>query len=182
MKVGGQILWNVTPICETSQIYYLMGNRPMKDVLGNHLKDRLFHLVSLVEWVSPYNCERSVPNPSIWKENLTWIVPWIRSVRGVNLEGWRTDRRHWGVGIDGRIGNLLKKDSMRKRWYFPNKENLFFQSQMDESTPLEEIKTWEHPPWYGIDQFKERVILTFLENQKGLFHHLMTRFRMPVKR
>ena len=24
MKVGGQILWNVTPICETSQIYYLM--------------------------------------------------------------------------------------------------------------------------------------------------------------
>ena len=38
MKVGGQILWNVTPICETSQIYYLMGRRSMKDVLGNHLK------------------------------------------------------------------------------------------------------------------------------------------------
>ena len=38
MKVGGQILWNVTPICETSQIYCLMGRRPMKDVLGNHLK------------------------------------------------------------------------------------------------------------------------------------------------
>ena len=30
-----QILWNVTPICETSQIYYLMGRRPVKDVLGN---------------------------------------------------------------------------------------------------------------------------------------------------
>ena len=43
MKVGGQSLWNVKPICETSQIYYLMGRRPMKDVLGNHLKDRLFH-------------------------------------------------------------------------------------------------------------------------------------------
>ena len=28
MKNGGQILWNVTPICETSQIYYLMGRRP----------------------------------------------------------------------------------------------------------------------------------------------------------
>ena len=40
----------------------------------------------------------------------------------------------------------------------------------------------EHPPWYGIDQFKERVILTFLENQKGLFHHLTTHFRMRVKR
>ena len=44
-----QILWNVTPICETSQIYCLMGRRPMKDVLGNHLKDLLFHLV---HWLS----------------------------------------------------------------------------------------------------------------------------------
>ena len=26
------------------------------------------------------------------------------------------------------------------------------------------------------------VTLTFLENQKGLFHNLTTRFRMPVKR
>ena len=35
-----------------------------------------------------------------------------------------------------------QKDSMRKRRYFPMmKENLFFQSQMDESNPLEEIKT-----------------------------------------
>ena len=24
---------------------------------------------------------------------------------------------------------------------------------MDESNFLEEIKTWEHPPWYGITQF-----------------------------
>ena len=34
---------------------------------------------------------------------------------------------------------------------------------------------------YGIDQFKERVIMIFLENQKGLFLHLKTHFRMPVK-
>ena len=60
-------------------------------------------------WVSPYNCEGSVKNPSTWKESLTWIVPRIRSVRGGNLEGWRTDRRPWGVGNDGRIGNLLRK-------------------------------------------------------------------------
>ena len=38
----------------------------MKDVLGNHLKDK---------------------NPSMWKESLTWIVPRIRSVAGENLEG-----------------------------------------------------------------------------------------------
>ena len=29
---------------------------------------------------------------------------------------------------------------------------------------------------------QERVILTFLENQKDLFHNLKTHFRMPVKR
>ena len=49
MKVGGQILWNVTPICETSQICHLMGRRPVKDVLGNHFKDLLFHMV---HWLS----------------------------------------------------------------------------------------------------------------------------------
>ena len=85
MKIGGQIRWNVTLICETSQIYYLMGRRPMKDVLGNHLKDRLFHLV---HWLSiTFYCEGPVKNPSIWKDSFTWIVPRIRSVRGGNLEG-----------------------------------------------------------------------------------------------
>ena len=49
MKVGGQILWNVIPICETSQTCCLMGRRPMKDVLGNHIMDRLFHSV---HWLS----------------------------------------------------------------------------------------------------------------------------------
>ena len=86
MKIGGQIPWNAVPICETSQIYYLMGRRPLKDVLGNHLKDRLFHLVHWLS-ISPYNCEGPVKTPSIWKESLTWIVPRIRSVRGENLEG-----------------------------------------------------------------------------------------------
>ena len=38
MKVGGQILWNFNPICVTSQIYYLMERRPMKDVLGGHAR------------------------------------------------------------------------------------------------------------------------------------------------
>ena len=50
MKVGGQILWNVIPICETSQIDYLMGRRPMKDVLGSHLKGPIIPFGSLVEY------------------------------------------------------------------------------------------------------------------------------------
>ena len=41
--------------------------------------------------------------------SLTWIVPWIRSVRKENLVGWRTDRSPWRVGDDGCIGNLVEK-------------------------------------------------------------------------
>ena len=79
MKVGGQIPWNVTPFCEMSQTYYLMGRRPMKDVLGNHLRDLLFHLV---HWLSITLFLRKTSQESITLESLTWIVPWIRSVRG----------------------------------------------------------------------------------------------------
>ena len=50
MKVGGQILWNVIPICETSQIDCLMGRRPVKDVLGQPLKGPIIPFVSLVEY------------------------------------------------------------------------------------------------------------------------------------
>ena len=50
MKIGGQIPWNVTPICETSQISYLMGRRPLKDGLEHHLMARSFRLVHLVEY------------------------------------------------------------------------------------------------------------------------------------
>ena len=61
------------------------GKTRVRDVLGSHLKDRLFHVV---HWLSiTYNCEGPVKNPSIWKENITWIVPRIRIVRGRNLEG-----------------------------------------------------------------------------------------------
>ena len=49
MRIGGQILWIAKPICETFKISYLMGRPRMRDVLGSHLKDRLFHLV---HWLS----------------------------------------------------------------------------------------------------------------------------------
>ena len=70
MKVGGQILWNVTPICETSQINYLMGRRPMKDVLGNNLKDRLFHLV---HWLSITLSLRRISQESINLERKSYL-------------------------------------------------------------------------------------------------------------
>ena len=85
------------------------------------------HFVWLTGWVLPYFtlmvCERPITNPSIWKENLTWIVR-IRSVSGCNLEGWHTGCRHWRVGNDGRIGNLLKK-TQYERGIFPKEKGEF---------------------------------------------------------
>ena len=50
MKVGGQIPWNGTPICETSQIYFLMGRRPMKRRFGQPFKGPIIPFGSLVEY------------------------------------------------------------------------------------------------------------------------------------
>ena len=87
MKNGGQIPWNVLPICETCKISRLMGRPQVKDGSENNLKVRSFRLVhSLVEYFN-ISAKKLVKNPSVWKESLTWIVPWIRSVRARNLEG-----------------------------------------------------------------------------------------------
>ena len=85
MKVGGHILWNVTLICETSQIYYQMGRRPMKDVLGNHLKDRLFHVV---HWLSIILLLRRTSQESINLERQSYLDCYSDTLcaRG-NLEG-----------------------------------------------------------------------------------------------
>ena len=60
MKVGGQIPWNAIPICETSQISGLMGKHHTRDVLGNHLKDRLIPLGSLVEYHPTTSKDQSI--------------------------------------------------------------------------------------------------------------------------
>ena len=86
---------------------------------------------------------------------------------------------------------MYSKRLNAKEVIFPKEKGEFiFQPQMDESNPWRRsrpenihINTGE-PNWrrrYGSVHFKEKVTLIFLENQKGLFHHLTTRFRMPVK-
>ena len=50
MKVGGQIPWNVIPICETFRISCLMGRPHMKDVLENHFEGPIIPFGSLVEY------------------------------------------------------------------------------------------------------------------------------------
>ena len=50
MQNGGEIPWNAFPIYETSQIYYLMGRRPMKDVFGQPFKGSIIPFGSLIEY------------------------------------------------------------------------------------------------------------------------------------
>ena len=61
------------------------GKTPYERRFGKPFNGPIIPFGSLVEYL-PYLCERPVKNPSIWKESLTWIVPWKRSVRGGNLE------------------------------------------------------------------------------------------------
>ena len=62
------------------------GKTPYERRFGQPFHGPIIPFGSLVEY-HPATAERPVKNPSIWKENITWIVPRIRSVRGVNLEG-----------------------------------------------------------------------------------------------
>ena len=118
------------------------------------------------------------------KKVLTWIVPRIRSVRGGTLEGVTYWSQPWGVGDDGRIGNLLEKTQCERGDISHRKRRIYFSNRRwTNQTRWRRSRPEKHPPWYGSDQFEEKVTLIFLENQKGLFHHhLTTRFRMPVKR
>ena len=85
MKNGEQIPWNALLICETFKISCLVGRLHTKDVLENLLKDQLF---ILVHWLSFTLFLRKTIQESInLGESLTWMVLWIRSVRGEILEG-----------------------------------------------------------------------------------------------
>ena len=123
MTIGGQILWNVTPICETYQIYYLIWRRPMKDVLGNHLKGPIIPFRSLVEY-HPITAKDQSRIHQFGKKVLPGLFLgyalsagkfWKGDVLVADLEELET--------MDA--SETTQKDSMRKRWYFPNKENLF---------------------------------------------------------
>ena len=70
MKIGGQILWNALPICETFKISCLMGRHHVRDVLGNHLNDRSFRLV---HWLSITLFLRRISQESINLERKSYL-------------------------------------------------------------------------------------------------------------
>ena len=95
--------------------------------LGNHSKDRSFHLGSLVEYY-PKTAKDQSRIHQFGKKVLPGLFLGCALYAGGNLERWRTDCRPWGVGDDGRIGNLLEKTqcergdiSPKRRIYFSNR-------------------------------------------------------------
>ena len=65
-----------------------------------------------------------------WKESLIWVVPRIRIVRGWNLEGWRTGRRHWESWKRWTHQKSTHK-RLNAKQNFPKKiENFTFQTQV----------------------------------------------------
>ena len=58
MKVGGQILWNVTLICETSTDLLSDGKTPYERRFGKPFEGPIIPFGSLVEY-HPNNCEGS---------------------------------------------------------------------------------------------------------------------------
>ena len=137
MKIGGQIPWNVTHICETSQISYLMGRRPVKDVLGNHFEGPTIPFGSLVEY-HPITAKDQSGIHQFGKKVLPGLFLGYALYAGGLWKG------------DVLVGDLEELETMdaseiyskrlnAKEVIFP-KEKLIFQPQMDESKPLEEIR------------------------------------------
>ena len=76
---------------------------------------------------------------------------------------------------------ICSKRLNAKEVIFPKQGEFLFPIADGRIKPLGGDQDLRNPPGYGSVQFKEKVTLIFLENQKGLFHHLTTRFWMPVK-
>ena len=86
MKVGGQILWNVIPICETSQISCLMGKPSYERRFGKPCKGPIIPFGSLVEYY-PISAKDQSRIHQLGKKVLPGLFLGYAFVRGVNLEG-----------------------------------------------------------------------------------------------
>ena len=153
-----------------------------KTFWATFLKDRLFHLA---HWLSISLWLRRIQSKihQLGKKVLLGLFFGYALYADVNLKGWRTGRRPCEVGNDGRIWNLLNKTQCERGDISLRKRRIYFSNRRwTNQNPWRRSRPENIPPWYGSDQSEEKVTLIFLENQKGLFHHFTTHFRMPVKR
>ena len=108
------------------------------------LKDQSFHLV---HWLRITVSLRKTSRESINLERKFYLDcssdTLCTQVEFGRVTYWLQTLRSWKRWTHLKA---TRKDWMQKRWYFSKKkENIFFQSQMDESNFLEEIRTSEHP-------------------------------------
>ena len=149
------------------------GRRPMKDVLGEAIWKDLFIPFGSLVWV----------NPSIWKESFTLDCSsdtlstrggiWKGDVLVEDLEELET--------MDA--SEIYSKRLNAKEVIFHQKgEFTFSNSRWTNRNTRRRSETENIHLDTCRDQIEERVThWTFLENQKDLFHNLMTHFRLPVK-
>ena len=139
MKVGGQILWNVTLICETSQ-FFSDGKTPYERRFGQPFEGPTIPFGSLVEY-HPITAKDQSRIHQFGKKVLPGLFLgyalyaggiWKGDVLVADLEELET--------MDA--SEIYSKRLNAKEVMFPKKmENSFVQSQMDDSKPLEEVRT-----------------------------------------
>ena len=106
----------------------------MRDVLGNHLKDRLFHLV---HWLSITLLLRRTSQESINLERKSYLD----CSSDTNCTRGEFGRVTYWLQTLRSASEIYSKRLNAKEVIFPTeKEILFFQSHMDESNFLEEIR------------------------------------------
>ena len=138
MEVGGQILWNAIPMCETSQTSCLMGRRPYERRFGKPFEGPIIPFGSLVEH-HPITAKEQSRIHQFGKKVLPGLFLgyalyaggiWKGDVLVADLEELET--------MDA--SEIYSKRLNAKEVIFLKKENLFFQWQMDESKPLEKFR------------------------------------------
>ena len=103
------------------------GKTPYERRFGQPLIGHIIPFGSLVE-CHPITAKDQSRIHQFGKKVLPGLFLGYALLRGENLERWRTDRRPWGVGNGGRIGNLLEKTqcergdiSLTRVIYFSNR-------------------------------------------------------------
>ena len=176
MKIGGRILWNAIPICDTFKISSLMGKLHTRDVLENHLKDQSFRLV---HWLSVTLFLQKTSQESITLERKSYLdcSSDTLSTRGEfgRVTYWLQTLRSWRRWD---ASEIYSKRLNAKEVIFPKENGKYFSSHRWTNQSFWKRSGTENAHF----DTEEKVAKIFLENQKGFFHHLTTHFRLPVKR
>ena len=160
MKNGGRISWNATATCEIFKTDCLLGRHHTNVVLVNLSKDRSLRLVILVE------------NHSISPRDQSRIHQFGKKV----LPGIFLGCVLYAGGIwkgDTQVADLEELEKMdasgvhakrlnAKEVILPKGGEEFIFLVADGTVkPLGKIRHWKSPPWFGIIQSEETVIMTF---------------------